>query len=428
MYRGFILPLIFLYIIGAIGLHIPPNELATSPTPVHPREISTSTDTLSTTTSTLLYLPVTLDANDDVLGIAEVSGLFGPGSWSGWFLTLVASWWRIMRASEETFDPNTAVFLFSINWTAIDVWRGISITQSIPQDALDGKLRASRGLASLGAALNLTIWGSLHAQLQLLATMMIFRSSKAKTRRLLIHSVGLILPTITLLRYTPLSGETRTPALYWHGMEGSSYADLHFYATLTGSIIIPILSWLIHTTKSVLPEDFIDSTNSTIHWAKKSLAIKIFGILSILLSIFSIARWLDIGSPGWAFGLLPLAVSLFVLFILNYSRIISTLLLAWGYTAFVSYVVVYDSTIQYVFKAYLSQTVDRSKSCFFMPCAPQAITDEDQLQTMVAGLSLFLVFEVFPIFRAKVKEWYRRREEFVQEMQRRMEELRMRQG
>ncbi|KAJ5663977.1 hypothetical protein N7507_004708 [Penicillium longicatenatum] len=81
------------------------------PTPIAPDDVSTSTKTTSTAMSTPLYLPVTT-VEPDSLGMAEISGLFGPGSWSGWFLTLVASWWQIIRVSEEPTDSNTVACLF----------------------------------------------------------------------------------------------------------------------------------------------------------------------------------------------------------------------------------------------------------------------------------------------------------------------------
>ncbi|KAJ5658305.1 uncharacterized protein N7484_001954 [Penicillium longicatenatum] len=105
--------------------------------------------------STPLYLPVTT-VEPDSLGMVEISGLFGPGSWSGWFLTLVASWWQIIRVSEEPTDPNTVACLFWTNWAAVDVRRGIKIAQDIPRDAPDYEDRVSSGLGSLGAALNFT--------------------------------------------------------------------------------------------------------------------------------------------------------------------------------------------------------------------------------------------------------------------------------
>jgi hypothetical protein len=64
-----------------------------------------------------LHLPVTA-APPDPLGIANVSGFYGPGSWAAWFLTGAASWLRIVRRDERNFDLNTWLFFAGTNWAA----------------------------------------------------------------------------------------------------------------------------------------------------------------------------------------------------------------------------------------------------------------------------------------------------------------------
>jgi hypothetical protein len=46
------------------------------------------------------------------------------------------------------------------------------------------------------------------------------------------------------------------------------------------------------------------------------------------------------------------------------------------------------NTLNYIFR------FNYSESCFFMPCASQSISDEDQLYSLFAGLAIFLAFEV----------------------------------
>src|SRR5690349_14987992 len=59
-----------------------------------------TTSLTSTATAIPLYLPVTASPPDR-LGIAQVSGFYGPGAWAAWFLTGVAAWWRILRRSKK---------------------------------------------------------------------------------------------------------------------------------------------------------------------------------------------------------------------------------------------------------------------------------------------------------------------------------------
>ncbi|KAJ5629248.1 hypothetical protein N7528_002905 [Penicillium herquei] len=232
--------------------------------PTTPRDVSTSSKTTSKTAPTSLYLPVT-STEPDPLGMANVSGLYGPGSWAGWFLTLVASWFRIIRLSKEKIDPNTAVYLFWTNWAAVDVWRGVIIALSIPRDAPDYDDRVKSGLGSLGAALNFTFWGTFHAQIQLLILAIAFGSSRDRDRRLLTHTIGLILPSITL--WILFSRIPDVPALYWHGMRSSVHQDLLRYASYTGSSSIAIEIWLVYIViPSAWPKRYSYLINRMIYW------------------------------------------------------------------------------------------------------------------------------------------------------------------
>ncbi|KAJ5736779.1 uncharacterized protein N7483_001904 [Penicillium malachiteum] len=431
MQRALIFFFLFLYIICASGLQ-PRNEQAMNVSPITPRDVSTSSKTTSTTTSAPLYLPVTT-VEPDPLGMANISGLYGPGSWAGWFLTLVASWIRIIRVSEEKVDPNTVAFLFWTNWAAVDVWRGVKTTLDIPRDAPDYDGRVKSGLGSLGAALNFTFWGTFHAQIQLLILIIVFGSSEDQDRRLLAHTIGLVLPLTTLLVCFWLNPDTLdTPALYWYGMESFTHEDLLRYASYTGYSSIPIVIWLVYITMpAVLPKRAMDLINLTIEWVETTdrlhNLVGIFGILSIITFVISIAMVSSTGSVNWMFGILPVGVFLFIFqFGLNFSRTVPMLCLMSVLNAGWYLFIIGTYAIVYVSKAYLSGSVERSKSCFFMPCAPQSITDEDQLQPLVVGLALLLGFDLLPVIWRKVKARYAERKEFVRDTERRVAELQMR--
>jgi hypothetical protein len=112
--RGFVLP------VSTSSLVLPITLLLAEATSIStPARATTATSTsISTSTSytpTPLYLHVT-PSPPDILGISNISGVYGPGAWAAWFLTGVAAWYRIFTRSEEKIDVNTWVswinFLF----------------------------------------------------------------------------------------------------------------------------------------------------------------------------------------------------------------------------------------------------------------------------------------------------------------------------
>ena len=54
----------------------------------------------------------------------------------------------------------------------------------------------------------------------------------------------------------------------------------------------------------------------------------------------------------------------------------------------------------YIWKAYITKSVDLKKSCFFMPCSSNSILETDQSAAVFLGLLLFLAVEVFlPLYK-----------------------------
>jgi len=80
-------------------------------------------------------------------------------------------------------------------------------------------------------------------------------------------------------------------------------------------------------------------------------------------------------------------------------------------------------SIQCVFKANVARTVKASQSCFFMPCAPQSINEENQLFALFAGLLIFLGWEVLPMIVKEFKKRCRDRKEFLRLMEERMQQV-----
>lgn len=161
-----ILSFISISTIHALALQHKNDETFIMPTPTIHGEPSkalgpTTTITPSTRTSTHLYLPVTFEP-PDILGIGDVSGFYGPGACSVWFISIVASWCRVLRASEDKFDPNTSMFLFTTNWAAVDLFRTVHSIESIPKDLPSHNKESDKLRATLAAAFNVTFWGTFH--------------------------------------------------------------------------------------------------------------------------------------------------------------------------------------------------------------------------------------------------------------------------
>ncbi|KAF2652122.1 hypothetical protein K491DRAFT_681618 [Lophiostoma macrostomum CBS 122681] len=63
----------------------------------------------------------TIPMDPDPYGLTTISGFYGPGAWSGWYLANLASSLRIYTKPYARIDPNTWLFLTGTNWAAIDI-------------------------------------------------------------------------------------------------------------------------------------------------------------------------------------------------------------------------------------------------------------------------------------------------------------------
>ncbi|KAJ5498591.1 hypothetical protein N7453_007642 [Penicillium expansum] len=169
-----------------------------------------------------VYLDVTSEP-PDILGIGNVSGFYGPGSWAGWFLSIVASWWRLIRASEERFDPNMWLFLLGTNWAAVGLFRGVRMAKSIPLDSLTYAADLNSLKGPIGAAFTVTYWGTFHGSMQYILTMMLFDTLEARRHRLWTLLLGMILPFMALMHSAAPIKTMGIPALYWYGINSGAY-------------------------------------------------------------------------------------------------------------------------------------------------------------------------------------------------------------
>lgn len=83
------------------------------------------------------------------------------------------------------------------------------------------------------------------------------------------------------------------------------------------------------------------------------------------------------------------------------------------------------SIIAYIFKGYFLLGSSVSESCFFMPCAPQNMKDDDQLYALLAGF-VALGIEIAPPMIKRLRKEFRERRTFVQAVEGRLRQFEMR--
>jgi hypothetical protein len=400
---------------GSTGLNLPTatssttslTSITAAPAKIPPILLSaTSTNTSTRKTYSVknrpLYLPVTT-APPDPLGIATVSGVYGPGTWAGWFLTLVAAWWRIFRASEEKLDPNTWAFLFGCNWAAVDILRSI---HSITTAATPAEARSKFGL--YGAAFTVVFWGTLHGLCQFCLTLVAFQHRDGRDRRLRTLAIGMVLPVITLQSagIHAIQGLNSDygfiPALYWYAMGQSTNALLLLLASWT-PIIVVLPIWIYFLFKD---DSFAPALTAVIRTAATAVVVVIQN--NTIKSLF--LRWVIVSFPVAYVSAIAISVTnnwRWVIGIIPFDLVLAPLMLV--YTLITWIIILPFCCIIYVFKGYFHLGSNISGSCFFMPCAPQSLRDSDQLYPLIFGLLSFVGFEVVPIvyknMNARFKRW-----------------------
>lgn len=416
-----LLPLLYIYTVSGAVLNAPRDEPAATPTPVvnvEPDKIATPT-----TTWTSLYIPVTTDP-PDILGIAEISGFYGPGPWSAWVITIAASWRRIRQGSEERIDPNTWAFLLGINWAALELWRGIYDERHIPPGSLRHEPELMKRRGSIGAALNVTFWGSSHAVFQFIVIVIFLNCRcpfdyrrQTQVHRLRVLALGLISPLLALTGSAWLGDTDLLPALYYDRSDEEAHFAFLAYAASTGLAVIPIVSYVVMHASTL----FADRLLSPIDCATPFIGIFVFISVTFVLILQFFAD--KLGDGYWIVGL---QTPIFYVFFAGLG-------LGWAMLGFggpgVSIFLVWMLTffgVLVAFGADGTRTGKISESCFIMPCAPQSITDGDQLFSLFAGLCLSFLGEVYPVLWARLKKQYDERKQFFQHVEGRLEQVELR--
>jgi hypothetical protein len=224
-------------------------------------------------------LPVS-GVGDDPLGIAQVSGFYGPGTWSAWYSTIVAAWIQLLVQPKRTLDPNSWFYILGMNWAAIDLLRQVHSLRTAQEQGHPLDIR-KKFMGPIAAPYMIVFWGSVHAILQnvvaFFATVLIIATDK-KTKdtidienlrilfqvlfsRRLVLSMGLILPltALSVMLFNPPLQEDFPkeeerykffPALYWEGIRGEHVTSVLF-AGWGGLAMLPI--FLVYTILILLP-------------------------------------------------------------------------------------------------------------------------------------------------------------------------------
>jgi hypothetical protein len=266
--------------------------------------------------------------SNDPLGIAGVTSFYGPGTWGAWVLTVVASWIH-MRKHEDAYLLHPIGHMLYTNWAAIDIIRQLASQKN-------------KNTGSVGAAFLVTYWGLCQTSLQLLYCMTKDRGSSrpGTQRRYFALVLGLVLPSITglyfLLRVFLASdvakpydeGSALVPALYHDGIKQS-----------------------FHQWNMVIAAYFMVNTAILL-----CLALGDSLRTRVLKGVWKV-------DENWAF----------------YPALMGPL----------SMICLSLSTCSYIFKVISSGGGIMRKSCYFMPCSPQKISESDQSFALFVALALF---------------------------------------
>lgn len=317
----------------------------------------------------------------DPLGIALVSGFYGPGAWTGWLCAVLTSWYTIVQKPDGENVHDVFLHVAYTNWAAIDLARQMLRLRAVDATARQAELSM---YGELGAAITVTTWGGMHVFLQLWICLAqrkstVFTLRLSFWRRWLILALGLLVPSLTL-------------ALFIHfETYGESESEHNISAFIPGLYFSGITEmYPIHVFKTVAAfaqMQFVFAVGALIYvtmWSghllvKGQTGLDLLGIVAyfggVLWFLFSGQMYRLLSY--WTFWLFPV----FIVIVFGYH--LAALL---GSVVFVG---------MYVVKMFGSRGQSVQESCFFMPCAPQGISEWDQSFTVFCGLSMF-VYEVGP--------------------------------
>lgn len=353
----------------------------------------------------------------DPLGILKVSGFYGPGNWSGWFLTILTSIISIIRRPDSTQMHDLILHLLGTNWAAIDLISQISayIRLDSSQDSNKERLLLH---GSIAAAIIITAWGTVASIIQ--ATLVLKLSTaptnptndddtadqKPITPRVIVLLIGTFIPSLALSYFLIFNTTTGTdyfgitkdlPAFYWKDSATNLHLGALHIAGGTGiiTLVIIVISGGIANNRYFTrpnPNTTLPNTTSTPSplpqvnpWTPVSLGT----LIGLPIFLFFIKQAIyQIPFLFWSLpGILLFSVAvgsshpdgMFLIMFTLYMTVICVMVP-------LVCVMIY---ISYIFTLLLSGFKTWKDTCLFMPCAPQKIGDWDQAFGLMVGLVMF---------------------------------------
>ncbi|KAF2833081.1 hypothetical protein CC86DRAFT_4765 [Ophiobolus disseminans] len=300
---------------------------------------------------------------EDVLGIAKVSGFYGPGNWAAWLLTIAASWIAIWEDGHTQMFHVVTHVLYT-NWAAVDLLRQLRPMDQSKAVADSGHHGVSNH-GPVAAAFNVTYWGLLQIGSQYVHVLLIPDWQPNAQRRRIILLLGQLLPS--------LAGAA---CLYYIHSDLDDRDVSHRYNQDS-----PLLPMLYHDDISQLRHQW------SMYYAFLLMAATCFLVCIGLGHLL----WIRIFKKTWKLN------SMLAIYIATVMPMAVMFRL--------------DGTIVYLLRIVLSGGRIASKSCFFMPCAPQRIDDWDQSFTLFVALFVF-TFEHGSLFLKVIRGrlvWVRQR-------------------
>jgi hypothetical protein len=367
------------------------------------------------TPSSRLHLDVSVGGESSI--ILDVSGLYGPGSWAGWFLTICGSWFGLIFDRQESrFDFNTWAYLLGVNGAAFYFARGTIGLRHALSAASDTQFDP-KAYGNIGAPLTIVIWGIFHAFCQLVYLWHSPKSDEKITFQKTLTLVGgAIFPLLTLsicgvvLQFLDQRKDGNVPsnlipALYYDGIRTDTHKYYLQLAWLAAFSMISAGLWLVlklYFQTNVPGDAFLEKMQ------------ELFPNWKTPLFRF---RYLSVIYPFWALMVVISGNSLSFKTILLYLACPSCIL--YGYFALPLAIVVGVLpiwSVVYVWRAYIIRASTISSSCFFMPCAPQSIYDEDQEFPLFGGLFLLLAGDVIPFIYKRWRKYQEQKAEADREL------------
>jgi len=316
--------------------------------------------------------------------MSQVSSWYGPGTWGAWFLTLCGSWVHIFVDHHDSpVDLDAWSYLAYANWAAVDVIRH---SYTISQHRFHNETAAwQQEAASLAAPMTVVFWTTVHGAAQFFTCRGNSDSGNRKQDKVRAFSlvIGLALPSIAFAihfimvyyvydppaTHSPSSNELINflPALYYPDMLDMSHFVLFFsFPTALGALYIEIsalcLSMCALTLVVVAPIQIAKARGSK--EVERAVRIIVGSLCLISFVYFRLYLYLP------------------YLILVAHSPLVAVLIIFFGGAVVPVYAAIYTV------RAYLLRNVSLSQSCFFMPCAPQSMSEWDQAGALFVGLLL----------------------------------------